>query len=369
MRVSFAIRALLLSALFVFFSQSSKAQDVPVWQPDEQFVVGKETDEVFFGPSIDVRIHAEGDVYVVDHRQNTIYSFSNDGRLQSSLGEEGRGPGEFTSLRRAFIRGNRLVTYGGGKRQVTVFSLEDGSSQETIRLGVSPSGKAAYDMAGTTGERHLIEFIQYLSQANPEPVPVEYRWLYPDGTVSDIILEVPFDDQYIKATSESITVGPLPFGRRSIVTVDEDNNIYAAHTGALKVRKLSPDGKVLNVIEAGASPIPVTDEDIERRGKIYTSEAGKEHYKRLLKQAPDTWPLFRNMLVDTERIWLDMVTRDRETRTWLALNDAGEKVATFTVPENVRITSIRGSRAAGVLETDEGAQLAVSYTLRPRSTP
>lgn len=362
-------RAVLSFTLLLTVFGGAYAQPVESLVVEQEFLVGEETDEVFFGRSIDVHLHDAGHAYVIDAQQNRVVRLQDDGRVADILGEKGRGPGEFVGLKRAFIHGERLVTYDVAQRRIVVFSLENGEVLETTGLGRSPAGKYPSDLAGTTGDKHLIKFIKLISQPDPEREPATYRWLYPDQTVSGVVASQEDDDIYMKLTSESLTTGPLAYGREVIVRVGQDGHVFACRTGEIAIAKLTASGDTVNVIRTRSTPIPVTEEDRRSRIEKWDSEAARNEIRDMLRQSPDTWPLFRNMLVDTERIWLDMVTRDRETRTWLALNDAGEKVATFTVPENVRITSIRGSRAAGVFETEEGAQLAVSYTLRPRSTP
>ena len=337
---------------------------------EEVFLKGREADDVFFGDWIDVKIGTDGRTFVMDGQQNRIVTFDERGEVVTTLGRKGRGPGEFVVLSTGFPLGETIFVHDPGQSRIKTIHIETGEELQTVPVEATPTGKYQRGFAGTTGERHLLKFIKFLSQPNPEPEPNEYRWVEADGRMSDPVVEMPSKEIYRKVTPTSLITGPLPFARRPIVRTGADGSIYAAWTGELSVAVYSPEGENVRTIQTEVPTIRVTEADLNRKEEQFETAAMKQGFRqRFNSQSAQTWPAINGLLVDGDRVWVEVVDRNHEEDTWWALNHQSEKVAEFSVPASVRLTDIDGDVAVGVYRSEAGALLAVRYELRTHHTP
>ena len=63
-------------------------------QLEEQWRIGGDDDEIFFGLITHVAIDENGDIYLLDRQQSQVFVYSPDGEFKHTLSREGDGPGE-----------------------------------------------------------------------------------------------------------------------------------------------------------------------------------------------------------------------------------------------------------------------------------
>ncbi|MDX1641735.1 MAG: 6-bladed beta-propeller, partial [Balneolaceae bacterium] len=93
-----------------------------------------DSDTVLIGSLRDVVVDSLGRVFIADSQKQVIYLFEPDGRLVDQLGREGKGPGEFGSIKSLQIRNDHLYVFDPNQYKVIVFSLETLTVDKTIIL-------------------------------------------------------------------------------------------------------------------------------------------------------------------------------------------------------------------------------------------
>ena len=83
-------------------------------------------DEYLFAYIIDVAVNKQGEIYVADRQMNTIRKFDKAGKFLLSIGQKGKGPGEFESIKIISLDNSaNLIVFDNMLGRISVFS-EDG---------------------------------------------------------------------------------------------------------------------------------------------------------------------------------------------------------------------------------------------------
>ena len=106
-----------------------------------------------------------------------------------------------------------------------------------------------------------------------------------------------------------------------------------------------------------------------RSGREQTiAEVSDDFHGLLRERLPAVKPVFSRLVPDDAgRLWIELTQREgEESRTWLIVDDAGIEIARASVPENVRLRVVQGSRAYGTM-TDEatGAPIVAAWDILP----
>ena len=121
----------------------------------EQWQVGGDDGEVFFGLITRVEADAEGNAYVLDSQLNQVSVFSPEGDLLRTLFREGEGPGEVRRPRDMMLMGDGRVGVIQEFPGVVDFVDNEGIPAGRLRLGGTAGGNyilTACDAAGS----HLV---------------------------------------------------------------------------------------------------------------------------------------------------------------------------------------------------------------------
>ena len=110
----------------------------------EDLVIGDDEDpnERFYqawGLTVDSR----GSIYVLEHGNNRVQVFDDQGRYVRTLGSEGQGPGELQSAMHVTVAEEAVVVFGGRNTRFTRWSTRDGEL-----LGSSPMPEASFSGFG-----------------------------------------------------------------------------------------------------------------------------------------------------------------------------------------------------------------------------
>lgn len=92
----------------------------------EDLVIGEDLsipDAIIYEPT-GVVAAPDGTIFIGDRSSNQIKMFDADGRYVKSLGNEGQGPGEFSSLSGMTIAGNHLLVRDSRNRRFSVWTLD-----------------------------------------------------------------------------------------------------------------------------------------------------------------------------------------------------------------------------------------------------
>jgi len=92
------------------------------------------TDLDLIGMGSGITVDEDGRVFIGDASKHTVHVFLQDGSYVTSIGREGRGPGEFTASPFPMIISNLLYVYDAMQLRVNVFSKDSFELLQTINL-------------------------------------------------------------------------------------------------------------------------------------------------------------------------------------------------------------------------------------------
>ena len=316
---------------------------------------------------------ADGDYVVADggfSMFNEILTFSSRGRLRSSFGGSGQGPGEFVQIWWALpYRGDSIAVYDV-VGSVSIFG-PDGELGRSVRLpqqlglgpgrvdvGTSPWSFAVYpDGSFLAAPR---------GGADPEGTgPFWFRAALlrvdPHGARWDTLGVYPVSQM----SWDGEQPGALPFELVGQRALRGDELVFGTgETWEIEVRDRS--GALKQIIRRPGEPVPVSDADMEawrawHLGRIASSREGGSHAverekERLRRVTPrEHKPLFSHLLVDSAgNIWaegyrwaFDGMPPDPRPTTWSVFDRSGEWLGDVTVPERVLLRTVGTDHAIG----------------------
>ena len=287
-----------------------------------------ETDELMFGRLADIVSDAHGRIFAGDNGQHTIHVFDVHGNRFTTIGREGRGPGEFNNINLDIVENGSLYVYDWSNSRTQVFRETRHNEWELIetipvdRLGMAFPVRAL----PLFGEHLLIEYgvaygIQQTENINPfiKSAPKD------DQEKGVRHVELTTGDVAVQRTSNSVSVWGHPFGRASH-SVFRGNEIYHAWGGKLAVFKTTVHNDFSHTTDTLFSipidPQEFTSEELNEAIENYSDE-GKRAVRDLeLRYKPE----IRRVLVDDlGQIWIQRYVDEGEP-DWFIFDQNGALV-------------------------------------------
>jgi hypothetical protein len=353
-------------ALLVFYScVSAEAQSA---QSSLTLVrvatIGASDSDFLFG-RVAAATFARGDRLVVaDGAMNTISSFEPDGRSIASVGRDGRGPVEFSTLEWIGACGaDELVAYDLMTRRFTVLG-EDLTYRSAFQVLGAPTGLVC------TASGH----VAYLEAAF-ELEPANAREWYASARLS--LLRT-------SAASPRVIV-TVPLG--DLVQV---NGTWMVHPGGRR-STLVPIGAGIGVASGGADPITVYDTlgrrvasvSIPARSRELTASEQRSVAEEFMSRIPElaVREQMVRALLGTRRepvavghrravaqpdgtIWLQRSFRGGAHVELEIINAAGQHVALLKLPGDGELLAVGRSRVAILRSTSDGADVIELFAIR-----
>lgn len=119
----------------------------------------KNKNGLFFGQIKGIAVDNDGNIYVSDAMQQTIFKLDSEGKLIQKIGRRGRGPGEFLELGKIFIFDDELLAFDPMQFKIEVFDLDG----EAIQAIPTPKGS------------QVLNFIKYLNEYDEEHFIAYYK--------------------------------------------------------------------------------------------------------------------------------------------------------------------------------------------------
>lgn len=329
---------------------------------EEELVLGRSRSDVLFGRITGVDADAEGRIYVGDDFANQIYRFDKEGRALSPLGQSGRGPGEFEALGDVQIHDRTLYAFDHLLRRVSLFDLSDDGSVTTQlipplpsgsfpgRLYVSPNGHlyVGYSTGYSDDDTSLRPKMRTLVQVDPDGEPG-----------ATVLSEYPEFETFATRHQGEVHIAPLPFARRPLIAIGADEHLYYAWSGTpeLDVRSANPPST--QTLSLSADPVRITDSDRKNALSSHT-----EPLRGLLGKAlATTYPALHGLLVDDRnRVWIG-IRSSRTHVTWQQLDANGTVQQEASLPVEVELHAIHGTRAYGSFVHPSDGPLVVRYRM------
>jgi len=329
------------------------------------------TEEVIIGQINGIAVDGQKNVYIADDDHVMIHLFDESGTYIQSIGDEGKGPGEFMGMGNLNINHPYLYAQDYRQQRLNLFDLETKAFRKTIKLQ-SENQKmdelsGFYPMTYTfmpNSDMLLVGFSQSVSMGNiDEDLKIRYYKMNLEGTyVSEKILEVKSSGFLFERTSNSFMVMPSPFGRKAFLNVSSDGTIYKAWSEDFVIYRYNLSGEHLGAwYYSNFSKAPLT------LNEALSQRENNETYHRIVKNMdlPETWPAFDKMLIDDQnRLWVAAVVEDKEVYKWWVLDVDGSPLAAFSWPRSRSIEVIKENNVY-VKETDDmGLSTIARYEIK-----
>ncbi len=361
----------LLGLLAIDIDASAQPSSIEL---EELFRLGDDEEGVLFGGIAQIASDAAGRIYVVDFKNPVMQVFSDAGELVSAFGGKGMGPGEFMRIRNVFVgQDGKVYVWDGQLARLSVFEERPSGTFEfsgTVQIeehdGKYPS---EFVGAGTEGMVFVyglgFGFCDECEASTEGPRFNDAMLVNEDGhaTGDPLVTVRGYETLAVKRGGLVVSWMPLPFAKGSHITMSPSGNLYAGWSDAINIVARPLSGDWQKTITREYEPLPVTKsemdavlENLDREQRSALHTAG----------IPRTRPVFQHFVVDDEnRIWIQASTaRGASTTEWLIIGPDGADVDAIDLPAGLRLETIRGGKAIGVLTEKGSGPVIVAYQVQ-----
>ncbi|MFC1564481.1 NHL repeat-containing protein [candidate division KSB1 bacterium] len=217
---------------------------------------GEDDNYLFYQPR-DLEVDNEGNIYILDSRNNRIQKFDNEGEYIETIGRKGEGPGEFLTCSCIQIDITNNILYAGDhfNGRINIFSL-DGKYLREIK-----TTNMVRIFLLTPEEKLIVDELSYSHS----------RWMQNEKKGEIGLLGIyDLKGQFIKEFGRAID-----FGRRAAIydgnlfryEADDKGNIYVLFHRQNRIEKYSSDGNLIFTADRKLNYEPeITEEDIVTGG-------------------------------------------------------------------------------------------------------
>lgn len=295
-----------------------------------------------YGDSEDVLFSRMGE-FIVDERgrvfieesaagRKTIHVFNPNAKHITSIGREGRGPGEFEDICCMKISSGKLYIYDPVLGRISVFSLNGLElvniySIRRINLpGLNVDGKFTGTYFIVNSEKGLMSFAPPLElQQSRDSLFNTYFFINEQFQVvsSEVFKQKQiqhhwgyFEDYRIRET--------FPFFEKPLVAVSQSGRIFTAMSNDFLIQEIDHKGNYILSFYYPSKKVAITREDA-----IKSSNAMSKNIAENI-DLPEYWPVLSSMQFDDkDRLWISTNTEMEDQLKWWVLNTEGELLGTF----------------------------------------
>ncbi|MDZ7773285.1 MAG: hypothetical protein U5K31_11200 [Balneolaceae bacterium] len=333
----------------------------PSMEPQYEFTFNREQafgeiyGQVQFGTSPYLRsaVDAQGRVIIPNESEKYINVYDSSGTKITTLGREGRGPGEFTSLYHMGIIGDEIYATFASGIGINFFSLDSLVSTHTLYL--EPELENIIRDSATwliqsprfyrtvDGKSLLAAYRDYDKKETPQDHRLKFYLLNREGRFSsDLLLEMRSDEKFTLDMGGNFPgrgiLTDLPVSLKSLIDVDSNALIYYARTDTPLVKVRDTTGTYRKAFYLDLPRVETRADDVislADNGDFLAGGIRKMDLRPL-------WPAFDSMIIDDDdRIWISTVIEDFEVYRWWVLDTEGNLLARFDWPRDKPIRYIR----------------------------
>ncbi len=316
----------------------------------EDLVIGKSKDNenYMFSSLRSVQVNDEGDIFVLDWKENLIKVYDKTGKHIRTFGKTGQGPGEFQSPSRMYMCSDgRILIMDRGNSRLGFYS-KDGrclQEQDTRELGsvlrTKPDSRGhiygEISIPGEISTRELIEFDEHLDRIRTITTYKRKR------AYRELALELPSLVFYVNASDELIWAL---------------NSDYRFHV-------IDAEGNLVRIIDKKYKPVKILKSEHNRIMKKYFGNQPPP--PRFNVVIPDNYPAFEYFLCDeVGRLYARTYEEDgEERRRHDVFDNKGRYFVRFFLPKEELIFVVKkGMIYCLVPEDNEGIPIIKRYEMK-----
>jgi len=317
----------------------------------------------------------DGGVAVANGSPPRVLLIDEDGTLLATLGREGEGPGEFSSIGSVLVLpGDSVVVWDPERQRISVFTTDGvyvrGAS---LRDLAAPSVEGRTRLLSTAGGTFVL-----FTVANIGPGKGVYRLeadahlVGPAGEDLGRLGPFPGDEMF----SNDLGLGMVAFGAHTCAATTPDHLVVGT-ADAPEIRLYAFSGELERIVRWPDTDRSVTPEMVAAWTDAMLSfvpEAAQAESRKMIERIPraERVPPYADILIaDSGRIWAgehpgELAVRGFSRppeRRWLVFDAGGALVATVRTPEGFQAYAVRGAKVFGVFRDELEVESVRAYEI------
>lgn len=326
----------------------------------------------------------DGNMFVADSWLSKVIVFDSTGAFVRQIGQQGRGPGDFESVRALRIQGENLYTLDTNLQRVTSFEATSGKVNETYLL------PRMDNLRGRSGifldSDHLL--INYSLPFRAGDLQNERLGSFgvanfrASGEIERVFERVYHDAMILTFPEGGFAATSKPYGKFYVTRTDSKGNFYWGYPDSFSIEKWDGD-RLVKTFKRDYQPVKITIQDIEN---YYFPQLGVENLDELRErirsgnvdedflriaeryiwvtteegEMPEYFPVYDWFTVcDNGYLWVALNTEDREQYKILKIDSDGNKAGTGLLSKRVRFYNIEDGLAYGTEEDPETMEKSI----------
>ena len=217
-----------------------------------------------------------GNLHVFDRDRYLLATWDDDGELVREFGHVGEGPGEFRVPRHAYtLRDGRVLVLDIGPPTLWVFG-PGGRYEKSLRLSPGGGKPVPGENSVYAGGRFVGVDDYWMSRSRPEDATPLFTFSF----AGDSVVSAPYHTAWRPPSSQS-GLAMLPTVRIAGFT---DGRIAVTDSVDYRVKILSKEGELVNVIERPVPPRPMTEIAMETERERRKNETSTTEVTQAVKE-------------------------------------------------------------------------------------
>lgn len=313
-----------------------------------------------------------GGLVVADGGTRELRFYDDAGSHVTSVGGEGRGPGEFIRMHLAgLFDGDSLLVVDQRVRRGAVYDAEgrpirtfifDEAFRFPMPRGVLDGGRMVADPQSSTEGQPPSR-----PPGEVERPALELEIADPQGAVSAVLGPFPGNEHF---RTESGGSGGVLFGRRLHVAGARDR-IAVANDDAFRVRVYDASGRLLHVNTQPRTPVEIRREHVDAEISELVSEhripAFRERMAAALRSGPrpSTLPALESLHVDRERnVWVrEFLPPPADSTAWQVFGPEGLPKGRVSMPGSVELLDADRNRIVVLARDPSGMETVQRFEI------
>ena len=328
----------------------------------------------------------DGSIVIANAGTNELLFFDSTGAFRLKAGGQGEGPGEFSML--VWIsrfEPDSLVAMDLRARRLSWF---DSAGQFGRSVRLEPSAELSVPLpVGIFHDGSMLVRQGAMALGAEGPTRVErpdetlYRY-EPNGQSATALGLFPGTELSISPTGMTLPDGgdrygrsPREFGRTTAIA-GSSQRYYVADNATYEMRAYDMDGRLSLLIRKQHTPVPVTDEDVQRLRDARLERVSDPERQRVIRRAQDrkppapaTMPALGDVIrLDTEgNLWVPEYSRPGEyPLAWSVFAESGRFLGVVDVPDGLALHDIGSDYVLGLRTDQDGVQYVQLHELIKR---
>ena len=319
-----------------------------------------------------------GAFIVVNGSTNELRFFDAAGRLTSTAGRRGAGPGEYANIRGiGRLSGDSIAVFDpGGNRRVSILDPA-GKFIRSFRLEAPwDGGGSATRMIASNNGTVLVGYSE-IRTMTPRPEAAYFgQRLFPYSTTGELRsmngLVLPESEYFVQATTPTmggVAYWDLAFGR--VMTVRATGgSLFVGDGSEWTIEQRTATGVVSAIHRVHRSPAPVTT--VDKKAWSKDAMAGDQGAQRAISERmvaempwPKTKPAYRRFETDgAGHLWIESYPDIGTTQsTWIRLDPRARSAVSVLFPDRFRALAFSANQVFGVWRDSDDVEHVRVYAL------